>query len=679
MRKENRVKKGQLELNGLYMVSIGGGTLYKYVSDKLLERKTFILEPVITEQSTGREKKVQITTPDLVKGKVIHGLKKGDVCTGLKGELLYYQGYANKSFYFIDSEGNQTTQTFAELAEGNGVLIGYEEKKKTEREKKKEVKREVNDFGKPISGAKKNWEIYRSASTKQLKELPKVKKVEVAKKSILYDTEAIQKELETMTDRRCAVLKKMIWDTIPDAPSATEGVNTEFLLDEYFEYVRTVWGDNTAPKSKYTDFTKEGWHQVFQDNMIMDGPMVVYPPYNYYNAHKAWALDEYMEDPAKIDQYILDKGLMLDSKQKWRKNYGVYPLDVTSSHFLIDEVENILTVIEPKTVRRYRITQDIHKEGIPSNGTWVVVSRKDALKNMDDLSNGLVTMTASSEHEAWEIARAHYEGRRTKPKRKKTQLIMELESLERIPLKGVKTRPENKNVTEAEFEKIFAGWGGVFGQSQTSPVRHEYLNLTFDGLQDMFYALEMETPKDVCFHGDLSFGFGSHGAGICGARYHPYLEHVISLTTKRGKGLFGLTWMTALNYIAGEKLGYGCSLTNLYNMNPSGTPKEISDLMRYLLKGDGGESRMSEQARYIGRFYMGRYTTLESLFSYAGGAYLLDKFRSKGMRNDFVNGLTEFTTQEGYRLTPEGHEREKVNMYFENMMQYLKREGVFSK
>lgn len=683
MKEPNRVRQGKMQIGQCYILS-GKKGLYQCVAigiNPQTHKQEYTLQRLIDGMPTG--KPIYANNQNLVNKEVLYGIQEGELAT-YQGEKAIYLGKTGRFFQFQLPDDKVANLTFEQLAKGTDLQFGYDEAKKRATKKKKtqeEKKHTVDDFGKPVLGAKKSLSIYQKMSKEELKSLPLENKLKIAKKNILVDVPDWDSDL---TDN-CFLLKKIIWNKIPDSPSMIDGVDPKAVVDDYIEFVKVVWQDMTEPKQTYEDFDSGTWESELEENLFMEYGQPI-PPFNFFNVVDISKLSLLM-NPNKeaFLQYVMDNGLNYTKEDRWKRYYDVDEYHENGRHKL-DTDDSVLLIKEPSKVKRYTVDQKALLQGMPQEGDWIVVNRRLSCARGKEAytATGIVTLKATSESEAWEKALEDYQSTRKQAKKKKARLVQELTELKRVPMKDTPVRPVGRNIKESEFEKTFGGWGGVFGQTQSDDIRHEYLNLTFDGLQDMFYALGIfDSTKDLCFGETLSIGFGSHGTGWAEASFKPALNNVINFTTNKGYGHLGRMWFVALDSIAGERLGYGKPLSMAYETSIGRVPDEVRDLIDYMKYAQfgvrSGSSNYMKDTRLLSTMYIGNYAGTSELFARAGATYLLDKFNEKGMRNDFVNGKTIYTSKTGASLNPKGEERKTINELFDKLLIYLKEQGVFEK
>ena len=99
--------------------------------------------------------------------------------------------------------------------------------------------------------------------------------------------------------------------------------------------------------------------------------------------------------------------------------------------------------------------------------------------------------------------------------------------------------PENPATGKQYMEK-FGFAGGEFGNWMNEKDRQAVLDMGYDALMDLAYALEID-PTDIALGNRLSIAFGARGSGNALAHYEPMRE-VINLTKMRGAGSLAHEW-----------------------------------------------------------------------------------------------------------------------------------------
>lgn len=679
----NRVKRGKVQIGGCYLLQ-GKKGIYQCTSigiNPKTHKQEYTLQRIVEGIPTG--KPIYATNENIVHKELLYAIYEGDLAT-YQGQKAIYLGKEGRFFKFQLPDGTIVNQTFQQLAEGTDLQFGYDEaKKRTTKKKKEPAKKEhtVDDFGNRVLGAKKSMASYQKMSKDDLKSIPLETKLKIAKKNIILTVP----DFEENPHDKGLLMKKLIWNMIPESPSVIDGVDPKAVVDDYIEFVKTVWQEMTEPKKAYEEFDGAQWVCELEDNLFIEAGEPT-PPFHYFNVQDIANLSTMMYPYTKtFEQYVMDTGLNYAKEDRWKRYYDVGQYN-TSKRYKFDEEDSILYVKEPVKPKRYTLDQSALLQGVPEEGEWVVINRRlhCARGKEAETPTGVVALKATSKEEAWELAKEDYQRTRKQPKKKKARLVQELTELKRVPLQGTPVRAKGRNIKESVFEAMFGGWGGVFGQTQTDDIRHEYLNLTFDGLQDMYYALGIfDSTRDLCFGETLSIGFGSHGTGWAEASFKPALNNVINFTTNKGYGHLGRMWFVALDSIAGERLGFGKPLSKAYETSIGRVPAEVRDLIDFIKYGQvgirRGMSKYYENTLSISHMYIGNYADTSELFARAGATYLLDKFNEKGMRNDFVNGKTLYTSKAGTSLNPAGNERKTINEMFDRLLVYLKGQGIFEK
>ena len=182
-----------------------------------------------------------------------------------------------------------------------------------------------------------------------------------------------------------------------------------------------------------------------------------------------------------------------------------------------------------------------------------------------------------SQAEAIEYARKAAE--RGNSTRKKKFVPKQLEHIKRNGPSYVVT-PENPATGKQYMEK-FGFAGGEFGNWMNEKDRQAVLDMGYDALMDLAYALEID-PTDIALGNRLSIAFGARGSGNALAHYEPMRE-VINLTKMRGAGSLAHEWGHAFDDIIGKKLGLDHEMGEQTFMSTHAGSKKIPQSMRMLI------------------------------------------------------------------------------------------------
>lgn len=123
--------------------------------------------------------------------------------------------------------------------------------------------------------------------------------------------------------------------------------------------------------------------------------------------------------------------------------------------------------------------------------------------------------------------------------------------------------------------------GGEFGNWMNEKDRQAVLDMGYDALMDLAYALEID-PTDIALGNRLSIAFGARGSGNALAHYEPMRE-VINLTKMRGAGSLAHEWGHAFDDIIGKKLGLDHEMGEQTFMSTHAGSKKIPQSMRMLI------------------------------------------------------------------------------------------------
>lgn len=151
-------------------------------------------------------------------------------------------------------------------------------------------------------------------------------------------------------------------------------------------------------------------------------------------------------------------------------------------------------------------------------------------------------------------------------------------------------RPANGDM----YLRDFGFYGGEFGNWMNDQDRQASLDMGYDALYDLAYALKI-SPADIALGGRLSIAFGARGRGNALAHYEP-LREVINLTKMHGAGSLAHEWGHALDDIMGKRLGMGKYMTECYpDKRIPETMQKLLDTMKYRPVTEEERRKLNEQ------------------------------------------------------------------------------------
>ncbi len=226
-------------------------------------------------------------------------------------------------------------------------------------------------------------------------------------------------------------------------------------------------------------------------------------------------------------------GCYFDTKEKCfavRENYGV-----TFYHYDINEAR--FDSLDPSTLEK---------------GKYIIVDTAmhhiGAMNLEQDKAREIV-----SEITEKEVQEAIEDGKKGADEkgRKKKFVPPQLKSVRQ---NGGKDYVGDKDITGDDYMERFGFRGGEYGNWLNQTDRQTSLNMGFQALCNLAYALNMDT-KDISLGSELAIAFGSRGKGNAMAHYEP-ARNVINLTKMRGAGCLAHEWGHALDACIGKNAGF---------------------------------------------------------------------------------------------------------------------------
>lgn len=148
--------------------------------------------------------------------------------------------------------------------------------------------------------------------------------------------------------------------------------------------------------------------------------------------------------------------------------------------------------------------------------------------------------------------------------------------LEHVRRTGPDFRAGNEIVGQ-HYLDTFGFRGGEFGNWLNQNDRQASLNMGFEALKDLAYALKI-SDKDIAYGGVLAIAFGARGSGNAAAHYEP-LRKVINLTKMHGAGSLAHEWWHGLDDYLGAKMGINGMLSERPRVYP--LFQKLVDTMRF--------------------------------------------------------------------------------------------------
>lgn len=260
-----------------------------------------------------------------------------------------------------------------------------------------------------------------------------------------------------------------------------------------------------------------------------------------------------------------------------------------------------------------------------------------------------------------------------------------------IPTKIVREGPDylselpNHHAQGENFLNVFGFKGGEFGSSVSQKERQKFLDRGYEAFKDLAFLLDIE-DRDVSLGGNLSVSFGARGRGT-GLAYYETINKTITLTRFKGSGTLAHEWMHALDHYYSYFYRGKDELSTLYTKSD---PVKGNDCFNCLVANllyrtaDGeileGELRPSDfyinaynfdNTRMIG-IKQGYWSSISEVLARAFEAYIEDKMEEKGIRSDYLLSHKD----EVREMLPQGEERERINKKFDIFFDDLCKRGL---
>lgn len=225
-----------------------------------------------------------------------------------------------------------------------------------------------------------------------------------------------------------------------------------------------------------------------------------------------------------------------------------------------------------------------------------------------------------------------------------------------------------KEIQGKDFLDVFQIKGGEFGEWLSDKERQANMNFAYDSFLDLANALSI-ADTDIAFNGALSIAFGARGHGNALAHFEPCPE-VINLTKMRGAGSLAHEWIHGLDWEIGNMISPGKYATDLSRRERNAAGFTV--LSELLDSFAGTEFRreaikLDMTYRKMGHGY---WQSQIELLARAGAAYVYDKLKDKGIRNDYLCGHANYNA-------PKGEERKMFDEKFDALVLLLKEKGFF--
>lgn len=271
-------------------------------------------------------------------------------------------------------------------------------------------------------------------------------------------------------------------------------------------------------------------------------------------------------------------------------------------------------------------------------------------------------------------------GNKERPNKKKKWIPKQFENLKRI---GNEQHFPGHQVTGEEIIEIFGIRGGQFGNWTNNLERQHSLNYTFDAFADLAEVLGIERTSislPGLSRGGLGLAFGARGRGDAVAHYEP-IQEVINITKLRGAGSLGHEWSHALDHLIAQKYHLRGFASESFHGSQA-VPDTFHKVMDCIYWDENGNRTIYlRNSKLFDGMYSscghGYWTSPCELFARAFSCYLTDKFKEKGMRNDYLNGHSESYTFGPIHAYPLGEERTRINQAIDALIEDLKKKEIF--
>lgn len=291
--------------------------------------------------------------------------------------------------------------------------------------------------------------------------------------------------------------------------------------------------------------------------------------------------------------------------------------------------------------------------------------------------------------------------------RKDTLMRPRLDKIQRV----MPDERKGRNITSAEFKKIFNVEDVTIGEYVTAKEAEDHLNYAHDALQSLALMLGAK-PSQLFFGATMHFSIGALGHGKYAAHFspnHPKKDGstvpVINVTKTRGDGSVLHEYFHAIDYLTTDPALKAAihSIKQLLVGTPQ-APAKVEEIARNFLTGrqyvkGGGRMTRKEMALYALRNWYGAkgrnatvptqfYTDAKALdegaeklywsnavepWARASESWGLDRLKDSGQRDDYLQSdwaADGKVTKKTHRGTPypTGEERKRLNALMEEFV-----------
>ena len=155
------------------------------------------------------------------------------------------------------------------------------------------------------------------------------------------------------------------------------------------------------------------------------------------------------------------------------------------------------------------------------------------------------------------------------------------------------------------------------------------------------------------------------------AHYEP-IQEVINITKLRGAGSLGHEWSHALDHLIAQKYHLRGFASESFHGSQA-VPDTFHKVMDCIYWDENGNRTIYlRNSKLFDGMYSscghGYWTSPCELFARAFSCYLTDKFKEKGMRNDYLNGHSESYNFGPIHAYPLGEERTRINQAIDTLI-----------
>lgn len=379
------------------------------------------------------------------------------------------------------------------------------------------------DFGEKIGGAKKDLWKDRGLYTDDLDGMNEREAEKYVKKDNIWKKPNYQAMLDEGVPLGVVYYIKKALDSVNASPQYFRRDNTpELRLARQKQYIETVRQVQAIVEQVRTVEDAMGvCDRFFVDNGYLEKEHG-YASGSHYQVTKKGA-----DNP--IIGNKLFRALRVHSVSEFDRDYTRQA-----------EKEQFGVAKEQKVPRGYELHYYDGK-GYSRNGDWQEGTYY-VTKGYSILQTNIATREA-----ALQFAQEHAKGRSQNGKQRFVP-----PQLRHVTRTGPDYR-RGQEIVGQHYLDTFGFRGGEFGNWLNQNDRQASLNMGFDALKDLAFALHI-SDRDIAYQGTLAIAFGARGSGNAAAHYEP-LRKVINLTKMHGAGSLAHEWWHGLDDYLGTQMG----------------------------------------------------------------------------------------------------------------------------